>query len=379
MSFRAAISRPSLPELGGDHVTACWEGRIDDQFLTGVAPFGGYVVGVAMQAARLEVTRLGIDGRFPEPVSLSATLLEAGRSDAYLALVTPVRIGGRFAVFDVAIRQSPLSLPKPGLASGSAPWITLLTAKITMSDLASERGTTTILSDDGKTPITDPFLPSALRSPSGSLTVGVGLSLPRLADTMPVESKTVWKDHYHSPRTGKMFREFFDVRHQKYEEGELGDLPIGAEWCKWVRWNSGDVQSIPSMAFWGDTPINPIIIHQFFGPQMHSGVRQWSPTMDFALQIRHIPPPSTEWVLLRSKVPYATNGRKCLDIEVWDDGGTLLAVARQMQGTVIVSPARDARTVEANAAGRQSLETKQSSSGSEGGGGVKSSGPRAKI
>ncbi|KXS15781.1 hypothetical protein M427DRAFT_155236 [Gonapodya prolifera JEL478] len=355
MKFRKGITLNSFPELGGDQVTACWEGWIDDQFLTGIAPFGGYVLGIALHAARLEVRRRGIERRFPEPVSLSANLLEAGRSDAFLAVVTPVRIGGRFAVFDVAIRQAPL--PKAS-AAGSTTWITLLTAKITMSDIASERGTTTILSDDGKTPVDHPFLPSALHSPPGATRFGLGL--PRLADALPLEPKTMWKGHYKSPRTGKFFHQFFDVRHQKYEEEDIVDLPMGAEWCKWVRWNSGDVQDIPSMAFWGDMSMSPIIINHIFGPKSQGRERQWSPTMDFALQIRRLPSPDMEWVLVRSKAPYLTNGRKCLDIEMWDEQGNLLAITRQMQGTVVVSAQRQARTVEANAAGLQSLKTKRS-------------------
>ncbi|KXS15395.1 hypothetical protein M427DRAFT_56750 [Gonapodya prolifera JEL478] len=329
MAFSHTVSEELEPELGGRQESAIWKGQIDDQFLTGVSPFGGYVAGIILEAARQEVRRQGLAKRFAEPVSCSAVFLEGGRPGPYFAVVTPRRVGGRFAVFDVTVRQE--APAKEGSAGSS--FSNLVTANVTMSDLSNERGVTTLLSNDGRTPITSPFDPPALPATNGppmsivdssstAPSFPVGLGLPTRENCIP---RAKMPAGYRSPRTGKAFNDFTDILDQPHTKEELKIMERGTEWAKWVRWNSGDIQDTVSLGFWSDYYASPVM----FESHPREG-RIWMPTMDYHLQIRAIPDPSLEWVLLHSRNRYTTNGRKEFDVEVWDETGRLLAIARQM-------------------------------------------------
>ncbi|KAJ3335100.1 hypothetical protein HDU93_006475 [Gonapodya sp. JEL0774] len=323
LKFLRTATREFEPELGGSLESALWTGEIDDQFLTGVSPFGGYIVSIILESTRREVRRLGIDKRFPEPVSCSAVFLEGGRPAPFLAILTPRRIGGRFAVFDVVIRQE--LPPKAGTPGPS--YATLVTANVTMSDLASERGTTTILANDNRTPITSPFDPPALpfnttlsMSTADVSEEPVGLGFPKRSDCVP---RAKVPAGYVSPRTGLSFNHFMDTLDQPHVKEDLKTAERGANWAKWVRWNTGDIQDTPSLGFMSDLYGNPIM----FEDRPKEG-RIWMPTMDYHLQIRAIPDPSVEWILINSRNKFTTNGRREFDVEIWDETGKLLAVAR---------------------------------------------------
>ncbi|KAJ3336173.1 hypothetical protein HDU93_003488 [Gonapodya sp. JEL0774] len=403
-SFSHLQTLHAPPELGGDRTYAVLNGFIDEQFVSDWAPFGGYILALCLEAGRFESRRLGLDARFHEPVAMSATLIQAGQEGPFIAVVNPIRVGGRFAFLEVVLRQpapppkQPTAtisglgavsvaevMPPPvngvatkattngGTSTGttvnvgnatanntlntsSITYITLASARITLSDLASENGMYTILSNDGRTPITSPFDPPALPSPmtthfpsdafaepgaspthteNHASTDGadissarrVGLGLPRLAICSPRPThNSTWKV---SPVTGKTMQDYIETRDMPHAESDVDTLEKGADWCKWVRWvDTTHRPTTATLAFFSDYWNSP------FGwkrrPQDLDG---FMPTIEFQIQLRAIPDPSLEWYLLCSRNRMATYGKREWDLEIWDEKGRLLSVARQLCAT----------------------------------------------
>ncbi|KXS16494.1 hypothetical protein M427DRAFT_55447 [Gonapodya prolifera JEL478] len=347
VTFSHTTRTESPPTLGGTRESAVWTGIFDDQFVSTWAPFGGYVLALALHVTKEEVKRRGLVGKYPEPVSMTTSLMEGGRVDApYLAIVTPVRLGGRFAVFDVTFRQE--SAKKKGV------WGTLFNAKVTMADLAGEKGYSAILSNDGRSKVDYPFAPPALSlvpsdsssSPSSRLT---GLGLPP-RNTCVLRTDFDSANFLRSPRTGHNFVEVIETLDEPHDPLSLPDIEKGTEWRKWVRWkDNGDVQDTVALAFWADLWHSPV------GWGMRKGKddgQAQGPTLEFQIQIRAIPDPTLEWILIASRSLFATNGAKReWDVEIWDERGVLLSVARQLS----VSSPRTQRKIDSQGKNKSTI------------------------
>ncbi|KXS10403.1 hypothetical protein M427DRAFT_62379 [Gonapodya prolifera JEL478] len=352
---------PAPPELGGDKTYAILKGTIDEHFVSSWAPFGGYILALCVEAVRFEVRRLGLDKRFHEPIAMGATLVQAGRDGPFVASVHPIRVGGRFAFFEVALRQA---APPPrgaatnanGPADETTPqYVTMATGRVTMSDLTLEQGAYTILSNDGRTPVTSPFDPPVFQWPwmadypqgtGASAAPGpspfppdsatpwdpskrVGLGLPPLSACHPRSwnEKHGWKV---STRTGKSMEHLIETRDMPYREGEYYSLESGGDWCKWVRLlpPASSPHTTSSLAFFSDYWNS--IVGWVRRPSDKDG---FMPTIEFQIQFRSIPKPTTQWLLLCTRNRMATHGKREWDVEIWDEEGRLLSVARQLCAT----------------------------------------------
>ncbi|KAI9022668.1 thioesterase-like superfamily-domain-containing protein [Hyaloraphidium curvatum] len=278
----------SSADAEDDDDGALWRGRIASEFLTGIAPFGGYVIALFLSACRGEIARRGLQTKFPDPVSISATFLAPGREGPVDITVGVLREGGRFLVMQFAVRQR---------QGGRT--VALVAGTLTFSDMGNESGDTDL------TQIPAPALPPREECSASS-----------------------WTGRLNQPGPKKSFWQMLETLEPPYGEEALEKAQIARGWTKWARWTGpgDDVRTAESLAFFSD----------LYGMPAFRSMGAWFPTMDYQAQFRHRALPSDgDWLRIRSCSRYTTNGRKEFDVELWNEDGTkLLCIARQM--TIIV-------------------------------------------
>jgi len=102
-------------------------------------------------------------------------------------------------------------------------------------------------------------------------------------------------------------------------------------------WISGNPSGEMTMAAWlrfsDDRPVDPLglvfLADAMPPPIFNSGLEvTWIPTIEMTSHIRRVPYPG--WLRFRSRSRFATAGTIEEDVEMWDEGGHLVAQARQL-------------------------------------------------
>lgn len=218
----------SSADVGQEDESTLWRGSIAEEFLTGLAPFGGYVVAIFVNAARNEVARRGLASRYPDPVSLSTTFLAPGRAGPIDIIISTLRQGGRFLVLEYVVKQKQ-----------AAQVVKLLAGSITFSNMSNEEGET-------------------------------DLSAVPFPDLPPKEqcSSSGWARHANQRGMWGLMT----TLEPPYGEKELERKQLTRGWTKWCRWqrDGDDARTPESLSFFSD----------LYGMPAMSRMGSWFPTMD---------------------------------------------------------------------------------------------------
>jgi len=100
-------------------------------------------------------------------------------------------------------------------------------------------------------------------------------------------------------------------------EGKLSD---GSEIKGWIKFKDDRPFDMPSILLAADAFPPSVLTSQ--------GMVAWVPTLECSVSIRNLP--ATEWLKCIFRTRFITCGLLEEDGEIWDEGGTLVAISRQM-------------------------------------------------
>jgi len=99
-----------------------------------------------------------------------------------------------------------------------------------------------------------------------------------------------------------------------------GDLSDTSECKGWFIFKKERPFDIPSILLVADAFPPPVLSSQ--------GMVAWVPTLEFSVNIRHIP--TTDWLKCIFRTRFITCGLLEEDGEIWDQNGELVAITRQI-------------------------------------------------
>ncbi len=125
------------------------------------------------------------------------------------------------------------------------------------------------------------------------------------------------------PASGPVAPDFmkqFDLRLTPDTATWATGTPSGvAEMCGWIRFGDGRAPDTRSLALFADS-FPPTVFN--VGPAM------WVPTLELTVHVRDKPAPG--WLQCRFQTRYLIEGYLEEDGEIWDSGGRLVALSRQL-------------------------------------------------
>jgi acyl-CoA thioesterase len=195
--------------------TTLWRGTVANEFLTGVAVFGGCVVAIFVNAAKNEVARRGLQAKFPDVVSVSSTFLAPGKGGPLDITISTLRQGGRFLVLEYMVKQNQ-----------GGQFFKIVTGTITFSDMNGEEKA------EGMTDMKQIPFP-----------------------TLPPRDKC-FKNSWagHKGRPANTMWDLMTTLEPPFGERELEPAQLTRGWTKWARWtrDGDDARTPESLAFFSD-------------------------------------------------------------------------------------------------------------------------------
>lgn len=244
--------------------------------------FGGHLFALVVNAALAEARRRNLP-RFPHPALFSTSILKPGFPGPCDIILSLLRAGGRFAVFNYALAQNGEHV---------------LVGNITLTDISKSQGST----DLSRAP--PPELPPREECPSYSL----GGPNPNYLLLEPGAPKGIRE--WHPERVTRMPKQFWVTRPNENDDP--------TSWENVIWWS--DMVGGAVMGEWG----------------FKRGT--WAATVEAQVQFLSVPKKEDgRWFRVSCVSKYLVQGRMDFEIEVWNEQGTtLLAVMRQ--ANVLMSP-----------------------------------------
>ncbi|KAJ3283040.1 Pre-mRNA-splicing factor cwc26 [Borealophlyctis nickersoniae] len=263
-------------ELSRTEASSTWSASVSEEWMIGDVPHGGIVLSIILSAAR---------GHFgpthPDPISITAHYLRPSAPIPATIHITTLKTG-RFSTAHATFCQSSPTEPN-------------IIATVVFSNLSLETGPTKI-TDPEHLPPPSECTPTTFGRPSPNRK-----GLPFISDKV----KVLMAPTPPSFQTSK------------------------AERRQWMRFADNRPPDAVSMAFFSDAFV-PTLYN--YGKEFLGG-ETWFPTMELNVQFRAKPPTlpgGGGWVGQMVRSRFLTNGRNEVDVELYAEDGTLLAIARQM-------------------------------------------------
>lgn len=276
VSASLALDHSNTNALYNDTVRSTYQAIVTDSWSIGDAPNGGYLMSIAISAARMSIP-------FRDPLFVNACFFNKAIENTVLLIdVTVLNLGKTTATVEVSFRQAGI-----------------LRCQFigTYGTLSSMKGLTRI-------DISAPILPPVedCIDASASLLKSLGSEKLRIANEISM----------HMPRTDSFARHA--LKSQIGEEAALN---------AWVCFADGRMPCLRSLSFFCDALPPPVINLSPTG---------WVPTMEYTVHFWSRPSPTGgKWLRSRFSSSVICNGTLHTVGELWsEDGQTLLATSRQM-------------------------------------------------
>ncbi|KND00106.1 uncharacterized protein SPPG_04448 [Spizellomyces punctatus DAOM BR117] len=263
----------AVKEVSRSPTSSVWKADISDEWMIGSVPHGGYILSVILSAASAHFA-----GNRPDPISINAYFLRPTAANVPAILTVTDIKAGRYSIAQIITEQA---------------GIVTQFATVTYGNISEEQGPTRVIDPDRLPPPSECF-------PG---------SFGRRAPEAP-------KDKPHIGQKVEVLRDSQTLSTTK------------AERRQWIRFTDGRHPDLISLGFFADAS-GPLLTN--FGKEWLGG-ECWFPTMEINIQFRAKPSTTTpgRWIGQSVNSRFITNGRHEVDVELYDENGDIVALARQM-------------------------------------------------
>ncbi|KAJ9602541.1 hypothetical protein H2200_013084 [Cladophialophora chaetospira] len=327
---------------------------LENEWCIGTVPNGGYVTSAFLIVARTHMSLTHGKRSSPHPINLHLEFLRRTSVGHALFTVKDVKLGSRISNLHITLSQ------RQDTSNEESPFQDEAQGYITMSNISREEG----LSLDTEYVLYPPALSA---------------NLPLLASQGHDENFIHRaSDPFPEFRRAAQNIQIFLVRPEKKPAPNASTGRPRAVIEQWVRfmpktprfdnvtgrWTNDAlgflVDMFPQVV---ETYVNPFVEEAALGQYSPSEMRElvkskeprakfWYPTLALNLDVKKLlPEEGVEWLFVRVRAKAIKNGRFDLDIEVWDEGGDL--VASSVHASLIMDSSRNYNRKNGNGNGKK--------------------------